>query len=134
MNVNVPGTSNLANSHSGCCVLPTAPANDDLNMILPPLAFPVDKPPYNSRFPPAILVPVALPPLIDNVPPTPSLCVNLVMVASSLSSAPIVKVLDPIYVNFSRVLILGCEGADTVTADSDAPDKFPVKLFALISP
>ena len=46
----------------------------------------------------------------------------------------VVEVLEPIDVKFSRVLILGCEGADTVTADSDAPDKFPVKLFALISP
>ena len=61
-------------------------------MILPPSAFPVDIPPYNSRFPPALSVPVALPPLIDNLPPISSLCVNLVMIASPLSSAPIVKV------------------------------------------
>ena len=61
-------------------------------------------PPHNSRFPPALSVPVALPPLIDNLPPSSSPCVNLVIIASPLSSAPMVNV-SKLYVNVDSAFI-----------------------------
>ena len=55
----------------------------------PPAALPVALPPNICKSPAALSVPVASPPLIYKSPPASSVCLNLLIVAAPLSSAPI---------------------------------------------
>ena len=84
---------NSATDVGVCKVEPLLPVATDVKIAtFPPSALLVPLPPYKNKFPPALSVPVASPPLIYKPPPASSVCLNLLTVAKPLSSSPIYKV------------------------------------------